>query len=70
MRAAVGWDDAHVVDHFLHDGHVPGALHNLEIAVVAGGQHGRSFVRPENAALCERAAFGTVPLVLAIVGSA
>ena len=70
MGTAVGGNEANVMNHFLFDGDVAGALHDLDVGVVARRQHGRSFIRPENAALCERAAFGTVPLVLAIVGSA
>src|SRR5580698_2077549 len=51
MRPPIERDHANIVYGFVQDCHITSALDNLEIAVVAAGQHRRPFIRPQNAAL-------------------
>ena len=63
MRASVRGDDANVVNRFLHDRHVSLPLHDLQIAVIAHGKHGRPFVGPQDAVFGETAILGAVELM-------
>src|SRR5215831_9032236 len=69
MRAAADWNDPRVMDHFCFEHYVAGALHNLEIVVVAGLLQGRSNIRASQAAGAQRPVFGTVEFVASFSGS-
>ena len=51
MRPAVQRDDPRFVNHLLVDDHVVRRLEDLDVAVVAAGQHGRTLLRADDAAL-------------------
>src|SRR5258708_20244551 len=63
MRTAISGNDPNVVDHFCFDGHVSGALDNLQIAVIGRGKQGRSHVRPTHTPRAQAQVLRAVHLV-------
>ena len=57
VRASIGGDDAHVVNHLLHDGHVSRTCTIWRDTCVADGLDGRPFVTPQDALLGENPRF-------------
>src|SRR6267143_4888854 len=63
MRTAIRGNGPNVVDHFCFDGHVSGALDNLQIAIIGRGKQGRSHVRPSQTPRAQGEVLRAVELV-------
>ena len=69
MRTAIGWNNAHVMDHLDKDSDISRPLHDLIIVVVETWQHRWTERRPNKAPLGQRPIFGTVELAAPILCS-